>query len=230
MKKILSFLFCIVLCIALIDSQTAEAAVKISKTKAIMEVDSTLKLKVTGTNSKITWKSSKKSVAAVDSSGVVTAKSEGKATITATVGKKKYTCEVTVVDSNKSITYKGGDTWTVDGLWTFRFNSATATEESYHQPGDDIPEQVVVLDYTYETIDDGGTYMDMYTFNVIDAGGNIGRRYPSKAMDEAGISGKYEGLQIPYGLFAKSDKIIVNVKMYDDDYNVYKAIFELEVE
>lgn len=214
----------------MMNSQTAEAAIKISKTKAIMEVDSTLKLKVTGTNRKIKWKSSKKSVATVNGSGLVTAKSEGKAKITATIGKKTYTCEVTVVDSNKSMTYKVGDTWTVDGLWTLTFNSVTTTEERYHQPGDDIPEQVVVLDYTYENIDDGGNYMDMYTFSVIDTDGNIGRKYTSKAIQEAGTSGKFERLQVAYGLFAKSDKIIVNVKMYDDDYNVYKATFELEVE
>lgn len=118
----------------------------------------------------------------------------------------------------------------MDGLWTLKFNSVTTTEERYHQPGDDIPEQVVVLDYTYENIGDGRNYMDTYTFSVIDSDGNFGRKYPSKAMQEAGTIGKFEGLQVAYGLFAKSDKIIVNVKMYDDDYNVYKATFELEVE
>lgn len=230
MKKIISFILCTVLCIALINPQIAEAAISISKAKATMEVDSTLKLKVTGTNSKITWKSSKKSVAIVNGSGVVTAKLEGKATITATVGKKTYTCEVTVVDSNKTIPYKIGDTWTVDGLWTFTFNSVTTTDERYHQPGDDIPEQVVVLDYTYEGIDDGGNYMDMYTFSVIDADGNIARKYPSKDMNETKIGEKCEGLKAIYGLFDKSDKITVKVTMYDEEYNVYKAIFELDVE
>lgn len=74
----------------MMNLQTVEAATKINKSKAIMEVDSTLKLKVTGTNNKITWKSSKRSVATVNGSGLVTAKYEGKAKITATVGKKTF--------------------------------------------------------------------------------------------------------------------------------------------
>lgn len=230
MKRIVAFILCTVLCITLNSTQTAEAAVKISKAKATMEVDSTLKLKVIGTSSKITWKSSKTSVATVNGSGTVTAKFEGKATITATVGKKAYTCVVTVVDSNKSITYKVGDTWIEDGLWTLTFNSVTTTDERYHQPGEDIPEQVVILDYTYESINDGGNYMDMYTFSVIDVNGDIARKYPSKDLLETGIGERREGLQAAYGLFNKSDKITVNVKMYDDDYNVYKATFALDVE
>ncbi len=40
-------------------------------------------------------------IATVTSKGVITAKSEGSATITATYDEKKYTCKVTVVDSNK---------------------------------------------------------------------------------------------------------------------------------
>lgn len=53
-------------------------------------------MKVTGKAGKVTWKSSKKSVAAVSSKGVVTAKKAGKAKITATVDGCKLTCTVTV--------------------------------------------------------------------------------------------------------------------------------------
>ena len=69
---------------------TASAAVKINKAKATIEVDSTLKLKVSGTSKNTTWKTSKKSVATVSKLGTVTAKSEGQTTITATVGSKNY--------------------------------------------------------------------------------------------------------------------------------------------
>jgi hypothetical protein len=79
----------------------AEAStVKISKSKVTMEIATTTTLKVTGTKSKVTWKSSDKKVASVNSKGVVTAQSVGTAKITATVSKKKYTCTVTVVDSD----------------------------------------------------------------------------------------------------------------------------------
>lgn len=108
MKKYLSLLLTLALIFSLAGSaQTVSAAtIKISKTKATMEVDSTLKLSVTGTKSKVAWKTSKSAVATVSSSGVVTAKKEGSATITATVSGKKYTCDVTVVNNNKETTGK----------------------------------------------------------------------------------------------------------------------------
>lgn len=46
----------------------------------------------------VKWKSSKKSVATVSSAGTIKAKKKGTATITATVGGKKYSCKVTVYD------------------------------------------------------------------------------------------------------------------------------------
>ena len=58
----------------------------------------------------VTWESSNDDVATVDSTGLVTAKQDGKVTITATVGDKKATCEVTVsgmlgdIDKDNNIT------------------------------------------------------------------------------------------------------------------------------
>lgn len=72
------------------------AAVKISQKKLTLEVGASKVLKLTGTKGKVTWSTSKKSVAEVSKTGKVTAKKAGKATITATIGKKKYTCQVTV--------------------------------------------------------------------------------------------------------------------------------------
>lgn len=76
----------------------AEAAtVKISSSKITMEIAATTTLKITGTKSKVTWKTNNKEVATVTSKGVVTAQSKGTAKITATVSKKNYTCNVTVI-------------------------------------------------------------------------------------------------------------------------------------
>lgn len=73
------------------------AKVKVSKGKASLYVGETLSLKLSGAKGKVTWKSSKKSVAAVDKkTGVVTAKKKGNANITATSAGKKYTCKVKV--------------------------------------------------------------------------------------------------------------------------------------
>ena len=103
MKRILS-MFLVVIMIAILSAPvSAQAAtVKISKAKATLEVDATLKLKITGTDSKITWSTSKKTIATVKD-GTITAVKVGQSTITATVSGKKYTCSVTVVDSNKVV-------------------------------------------------------------------------------------------------------------------------------
>lgn len=58
-------------------------------------------LKLSG-KGKISWTSSNKKVAVVSSKGKVTAKSQGKATITAKRGGKKYTCKITVRANQKS--------------------------------------------------------------------------------------------------------------------------------
>ena len=84
---------------------TAEAAAKtkISKTSVSITAGKKYTLKVTGTKKKVTWSSSKKSVATVSSKGVVTAKKKGTATITAKVSGKKYTCKVTVKAKPKKV-------------------------------------------------------------------------------------------------------------------------------
>lgn len=75
---------------------TAQAAVKMSSSKATMVKGQKKTLKVNGTSKKAKWYTSNKKVATVSSKGVVTAKGKGTATITAKVGSKKYTCKITV--------------------------------------------------------------------------------------------------------------------------------------
>lgn len=72
----------------------------ISTKSATVTAGFTKRLKVNNTSGKVTWSSSKKSVAAVSSNGVVTAKKPGKATITAkTKDGQKLTCKVTVKEN-----------------------------------------------------------------------------------------------------------------------------------
>ena len=93
-KKILTVITILLLIVCM--AVPVSAAGKINKKKATLKVGQTLQLKVTGTKGKVKWKSSKKSVATVSSKGRVKAKKKGSATITAKIGKKKYTCKVTV--------------------------------------------------------------------------------------------------------------------------------------
>ncbi len=99
---------------------TAEAATKeITLTKG-----STKKLKVS-TSEKVTWKSSKTSVATVNKNGKVTAKKVGTAKITATYGSKKKAWLVTVEKANKVYLNKTSAT-----IYTTNTNS---TEDSQVQ-------------------------------------------------------------------------------------------------
>ena len=103
-KKLLSIMTVLLLIVCM--AVPVSAATKISKKKATLKVGQTLQLKVTGTKKKPKWTSSKKSVATVSPKGRVKAKKKGTATITAKVGKKKYTCKVTVKKTSSSSTLK----------------------------------------------------------------------------------------------------------------------------
>ena len=77
------------------------SGVALDKTSAELQVGKTLTLTATvtpdnATDKAVAWTSSNDAVATVDADGVVTAKAEGTATITATAGGKTATCTVTV--------------------------------------------------------------------------------------------------------------------------------------
>lgn len=86
----------------ILGSDKAEAAVKINKQSITLAVKETSVLKITGTGKKVSWSSSDTSVASV-SKGKVTAKKEGTAVIKAKVGKKTYSCKVTVKGNYKTL-------------------------------------------------------------------------------------------------------------------------------
>lgn len=76
-------------------------SVTLSKTSAEMEIGNTLQLTATvspsnATDKSVTWGSSNSSVATVTPTGLVTAKAEGSANVTASCGGKSATCKVTV--------------------------------------------------------------------------------------------------------------------------------------
>ncbi len=79
-------------------SQTASARkkVSISSKKLTLKIGQKKRLKVRNAKKKIVWSSKNKKVATVNKKGLVKAKEKGTTTIIAKVGKKKYTCKVTV--------------------------------------------------------------------------------------------------------------------------------------
>ena len=103
-------------------------------------------LKINDTTSKITWTSSKKSVATVSSIGKVTAKGAGTATITASFDGIKFTSKVKVLKmSTKAFTLEKGDTKTLEIFGTtstITWTSNKDTVTSVLSDGTVIPKAV----------------------------------------------------------------------------------------
>lgn len=97
-KKFVSFALVLLVTLTLVPMHITEAAdkVQISKSTATIWVKNYVTLKMHGTTTAVTWKSSNTKVATVSSKGKVVGVKVGTATITATVGKKDYTCKVIV--------------------------------------------------------------------------------------------------------------------------------------
>lgn len=103
-NKSLAITLILSLCLTLAAPVDAKSKVKLNITKATLSVGGSINLKLLNNKKKVTWKSSNKKVASVTKKGKVKAKKKGKASIVAKVGKKKYTCKVTVGKVSKKST------------------------------------------------------------------------------------------------------------------------------
>lgn len=94
-NKIFPILLAIMIfCCGVMSVEAASVSQNISSVSLAVGQTRTFSLK--GATGKTLYKSSNTSVASVNKNGVITAKKQGKCTITATLNKKKYTCKVTV--------------------------------------------------------------------------------------------------------------------------------------
>ena len=71
-------------------------APKLNKTSVTLKVGQTYQLKLSGTNQKITWKSSNSKIVTVNKAGKLIAKSAGNATVTAQVNGIRFVCKVKI--------------------------------------------------------------------------------------------------------------------------------------
>lgn len=107
MKNLKKSVLCMLMAVVMVMTVTAAsiipvqdvyaaASVKLNKTSLNLYTRTMVRLTVLNTGAKAKWSSSKPKIASVTSEGYVTARSAGKAKITAVVGKKKLYCNVTV--------------------------------------------------------------------------------------------------------------------------------------
>lgn len=94
-KQLIVFALCF-FCSLFLYPLHSQAAVKLNKSNLTICRYHSATLKVTGTKQSVKWKSADKTVATVNKKGKVIGVTEGKTKIIATVGKKKYTCNLTV--------------------------------------------------------------------------------------------------------------------------------------
>lgn len=115
-KALLLMLSIMIMILAL--PMTASAKVAINKKSLSLKVGQTATLKIKGTTKKAKWSSNKKAIVTVNQKGKITAKKTGKAVITAKIGKKKYTCKVTVKKAPKAPANASSKKWTNSELTT----------------------------------------------------------------------------------------------------------------
>ena len=104
--------FCVFLfAVRFVNAKSKQKQIKLNKKSVTLIVGKSQKLKVKNlpNHAKITWKSSKKSVASISKKGVVKAKKKGKATIKCRIRygrknskKKTLQCKITVTEKNKN--------------------------------------------------------------------------------------------------------------------------------
>ena len=156
MKKLKSLLISFVLALTCISMVTPTdfvhaASIKLDKTSITMYTGQTSTLKISGTSKKVTWSTSNKKVATVSSKGVVSAKSSGKATITAKVSNKNLKCKVTVkkqATNNKKAALKAYYNFLKS--YEFYTDSSTRRFNLVYINNDSIPE-LLVFDGDYHS-------------------------------------------------------------------------------
>lgn len=133
-KKIV---FCaLILCMFLAwmpNEKVKAASAKLNTNLVTTTVKKTYQLKIKGTKKKVKWATGNKKVATVDKKGKVTAKGVGNTTITAKIGKKKYTCKVYVgqkqLVNNKNISVYYTNT-TKKGISIFARNKMSKSKKA----------------------------------------------------------------------------------------------------
>lgn len=198
------------------DVHSVQAAnnIYINNRNFALEVGRYRTLRVHGTSSKVTWRTSNRRVATVSSGGRVTAKAPGNVTITATVAGRKITSKVTVFKIDKEpitllpgktgsfkITGATNITWSTDNKsiatvstdGTIKAKAPGTAVITANVSGKEIPLKVhVVGDINYKSIvlEKGGKYGFIKTLKVSGAYNQITWSSSDESVATIGSDGR----------------------------------------
>lgn len=218
LKKILVMFLAVIIVATMLPMQGEAAPVKLNKTQMTIYVGSSKTLKVKGTSEKVKWGSSKKTVAAVNNKGKVTAKKAGKATITAKVNKKTYRCKVTVKNpylNSKSLTLSEGETYQlkITGTSAASWSSSDESVASVNGKGMVMAEKAGQAAITCKGRN-GKTYKCQVTVQESDNSGN-----ESSENDDSEFSAK----RIYAKMIAMKSKYPEGMKWNNDNYYAWQG-------
>lgn len=155
----------------------AEAKTKLSKTKATICTGEKLQLKLSGATGKVTWKSNKKSIAAVNKNGVVTGKKKGTCVIKATCKGKNYSCKLTVKTLPKNYATINGKKVKVGSKVKITYTLSSDT------PVDDVSVHYFYYEKQLKVVTSGFHKMRFKTWACIKDGENVNPGKTAKRQD-----------------------------------------------
>lgn len=190
----------------------AATTVKISKTALTLEVGKTSTLTMKGTTKKVTWTTSDKTIATVSSKGKVTAKKAGKATITATVDKKKYTCKVTVKAKTQTNTFLTKAPFAAKEITLDKFKMVVPKDWELYQY--DSMDYIVALIYStsIDQTEDDYSHLRMFIYET-------GEKAPSNDEIRDYIAEQYTESSITIGYITPEEEA-EGIKVTLSDLNI----------
>lgn len=125
--------------------------------------------------------------------------------------------------------YKIGETWEVEGKFKLTVDSVVATDER-NEYDESNPGAVYIITYTYENIGINDTLYISMENTIVDVNGTMGGSYPGNV--------ELYPQEVPVGANCQAQACVSvtnpgtfkdYVSVYDNDFNEYTAIFNLEV-
>lgn len=130
------------------------------------------------------------------------------------------------------------DEWIVDGQWKVKINFVKETLNR-NELEDNNPEQVVIIDYSYENIgyDDKENIMNglfLIPEFVTDENGNLGEAYTlneiTKHAEEIPIGSKIDNVQESYAFSKKCKNLKISFLQYDGNGKKQKSTFSVPID